>query len=243
MTSDKKNSAHTQEIKARLKVLKKKGLYKGDLRKAPTRYAAKLANDFADVASGRAQVVSIPVTKGRGSKAAFAKAHELAERFSGTMRAKGNKVIVRVSHTSEKPIYFSAKDTIATSYTDSAGRRMYHEYLHADGSALPILSNEQTYALPFSRGVDGISYTYRATEAEILELANQYETKEKNPYVGAIGHIQLVSIGAPARAPKARKPVDPDAPPKAPKKKKTKSKRKTAKIIDLATERAKRSKK
>ena len=240
MTSDKKNSAHTQEIKARLKVLKAKGLYSGDLRRAkPTRYATKLANDFADVAAGRAQVVKIAhskTSKNSGSKAAKAKARELAASFSTTMRAKGDRVIVRVANRGERAVYSAKEDTIVTRYQDTAGRTVTHEYIKPSNERLPALNDNERYALPFSRGKDGISYIERATEAEILALANEYETKKNNPYRDATSHIQIAYIGTTRAKPKA--------PSKPKQKRKSRAKPKpSAEIVNLATERAKRSKK
>ena len=54
----------TRETKAQLKELKKQGLYHGDLRKNPTRYAKSLIKKFSEVLGGRAAVVKT------GSKAA-----------------------------------------------------------------------------------------------------------------------------------------------------------------------------
>jgi len=203
------------------------GLYSGDLRRAePSRYARKLANDFADVLNGRAQIVTIAKQKsGRatGAKAARDKAKELASTFGTTMRAKGSKVIVRTASPGERAVYSRTSDTIVTRYKDQAGRIITHEYIKPGNERLPELGPDQTYALPFSRGKDGIFYIERATEEEILALANEYESKGKNPYRDATGHIQIAYIGTTRKKPKSAK-----------------RKKRTAEIVDINSARRKR---
>lgn len=72
-----------QRVRSVLKILKSKGLYKGDLRKPLTSYARKKARDerFADVVSGKATVVT-------------AKSKTVASKYSGKYVTQGRKIIV-----------------------------------------------------------------------------------------------------------------------------------------------------
>lgn len=235
-TKSKPRTARGQAAKPALAILKKSGLYKGDLRRSePSRYAVRLAEKFADVASGRAQVVAVPHIKSgrsKGARAANERAASLASEFSTVMRSKGSRVIVRTAHESERAHYSRATQSIITTSTDAAGRRITREYVHtaADG-ALPVLGENQAYSLPFSRGKDGVFYIQRADADEILAVANQYETKGINPYRNATGHIQIATIG--------NRPL----PRKRKSRAKPKTKRKTAKVINLSDERRKRRRK
>jgi len=67
-----------KQARAALKKLSKLGLYKGDLRKKPTRYGLKKISEYSDVLSGNATVV-----KPRNP-----------ERFKNIFRVEGDKVIV-----------------------------------------------------------------------------------------------------------------------------------------------------
>jgi hypothetical protein len=71
------------EARNQLKILKKAGLYKGDLRKAPTRYALSKLKipEFRAVITGEAVVRAAPSAK-------------IAKTYSGTQKVHGKKVIV-----------------------------------------------------------------------------------------------------------------------------------------------------
>jgi hypothetical protein len=188
------SKSDTQALKDKLKVLKKHGLYSGDLRKQPTRYAKSLIKKFDDVISGNAQVVKVPKTK--GEKQARAKARELADAFGDTVRAKGSHVIVKVKDKGEKARYVGGKQggTIATTRTLESGTVLTHEYIRGGMEHLPPLRPGESYALPLKNG-RSIMYIYRAKEEEIYALANHYEHDPKKPYVGASQNIQIVYQG------------------------------------------------
>lgn len=211
MARGKGRKPTSQETKAGLKVLKAKGLYKGDLRKPqPTRYATKLVEEYRDVISGRAQVIKIgrsPTGRNKGIAAAKAKARELSSEYTKTVRSKGERIIVRTGRPDEKVYYSPAADTIVTQYRDAMGRKIEHEYVRqgtkredleeeyegepdqlaeAQADNLPNLKPGQTYALPLSQGYGGVHYEMRATKQEILDLAFQYEAATKRLKSGRV---------------------------------------------------------
>lgn len=201
------------QVKSDLKILKKAGLYSGDLRKAPTRYGRGQAKKYADVIGGGAKVISVPVEKqshkNKGVKAAKAEARAVAADFPKTVRAKGNKLIVRVSRPSEVPTYSKKMKTLVIRHTNTAGQKLTYEYVRnlkvkeLDQYGLPYLNKNETFALPLSRGREGIEYSYRASAQEIMEVINSYETK-KNPYRGAGDNIMIVYPGTSRKAPSKR---------------------------------------
>lgn len=192
--ASKRNRRAPQETKAALKQLKRKGLYHGDLRKAPTRYAEKLVDEFADVLAGRAQVVAVP-KRGIGKREASARARAIAEQFAGNIRAKENRLIVKVARPEEKAVYRPKAKEVVTRYTRPTGELITHKYVAPEAGRLPPLGEGESYALPFNRGKKGIEYVMRATEEDIMALANEYEKKIENPYRGATGFIQIAYPG------------------------------------------------
>jgi len=69
------------ENRERLKILKKQGLYSGDLRKKPTRYAKSLIHKFSDVIAGRATAVKLPDAKA-------------AKPYAEGYKTKGDRVVI-----------------------------------------------------------------------------------------------------------------------------------------------------
>jgi hypothetical protein len=175
-----------QEKIDKLKFLKIKGLYNGDLRKKPTRYALSQIKKYEGVLSGREKVITAPSRK---------IAKEISNNFPETTRFKGKKIIARTMHPSEKVFYSKKEKTIISRYKNKDGETITHEYVKPENGRLPELRENERYALPFARGAGNVAYIERASEEEILALANQYETKEKNPYRGATGHLQIVYPG------------------------------------------------
>jgi hypothetical protein len=195
--SSKKSGGSQADTRSRVKKLKQAGLYKGDLRKPTTRYAKSLTRKYADVIEGRAKVITVPKTptkRSKGVKAARQEAEALANKFQGIMRNKLDKVIVRVSHPKEKVGYSKREQKVYTSI--SRGDQIEtHEYAVVQNGQLPALEKNQAYGLPVRRMGGEIGYIMRATEAEILALANEYEMRPKHMYKGATGHIQIVYSG------------------------------------------------
>lgn len=195
--SSKKSKGAQASTRARVKKLKQAGLYTGDLRKPPTRYAKSLTKKYADVIEGRAKVVTVPKSPGKrnkGVKAARQEARALADKFQGIMRNKLDKVIVRVSHPKEKVGYSKREQKVYTTI-NRGGQVETHEYAVLKDGQLPPLEKDQAYGLPVRRSGGEIGYVMRATEAEILALANEYEMRPKHMYKGATGHIQIVYSG------------------------------------------------
>lgn len=87
---------HDAELRARLKILKSKKLYSGDLRKPLTKYARAKAqsSEFAAVIAGTAQVRSAP-------------SRTEAAKYSGLFKTHGRKVIIPPSYTA--PVRYSTK--------------------------------------------------------------------------------------------------------------------------------------
>ena len=183
------------QVKSDLKILKAKGLYKGDLRKPITRYGKGQARKFADVIRGSAKVVSVP--KLTTARAARVEARAVAEAHPDRVRAKGAKLIVRVSRKSEHVIYQQKAHKILTRHKNDRGEILTYEFVSAlsdqplDDNGYPLLNKNETFALPFSRGVDGLDYMTRASSAEILALANEYRQKVKNKYRDVNSYIMI----------------------------------------------------
>ena len=96
------------EYKKSLKVLKRKGLYRGDLRKAPTDYSKRLARKYADVVQGHAAVFAIPqqaTKKTKGAVAARTEAKSIADAYSEQVRSKGRHLIVKTVNSKDKITY------------------------------------------------------------------------------------------------------------------------------------------
>lgn len=96
MTRKSQTPTASQAQKRELKRLRDKGIYKPkNPRAAPTRYALSLLNKFADIATGKASVVTAKSAK-RGNKG-FKEAAALKSDSSsmpGTIRVVRNKIIV-----------------------------------------------------------------------------------------------------------------------------------------------------
>jgi hypothetical protein len=220
MGKAKSKNAKNKTIKAKrdfaqdqgaLKKLKALGLFSGDLRKKHhSKYAINLVkNKFADVLRGSAKVVTVPKSQKRGEKSLAAKIAKDFAKNSDQYRAVKNKIVVR-SARSDENFYFSKKHkNIISEYKNPIGETIRIEHLPQSKTGapdkLPDLRDGQSYMLAFSRGRDGVSYTFRATAQEIYDLALQYETDFKNPYRNATGQIAIATTGAKKRERKALK--------------------------------------
>lgn len=195
MPSDKR--AKAQATKSKLKVLKSKGLYSGDLRKAPTRYAEGLTRKFSDVLAGKAEVVTVPrVTRapagtipirapgGKGVVAARKTAKALAEEYSIAVRAKGNKLIVQKATAADRVIYSPRARTLelVRPFGDDQEERIpLRKEMHL--TELPDntidfgirkLRADESYAVPFRGKNGGIRYVYFGSHAELMAAINEY---------------------------------------------------------------------
>lgn len=146
-----KNKKQTQPKKwtpAALKVakseiakLKKLGLYKGDARKKPTKYALGQINKFNEVLSGRAKVVTVPQRK-----------H--AREFTETYLTKFRKVVVPI-RPGEKLYYNKTKGEIF-SYNKEYGhtiRRIFPKHALTEREARELQKGRNIrYAIPIGSG-------------------------------------------------------------------------------------------
>ena len=186
----KQNPAKTQETKSKLKVLKKKGLYSGDLRKAPTRYAESLTRKFSDVLSGHAKVITVPHHAGKKSKgivAARKEASQLAEAYGLAVRNKGAHLIVKTV-TPEDTISYSPKKKlleIVRKRSDDVEERIelrkHLSLVKRESGEFDLdirkLQNDESYVIPFNRGRGSIQYIYFADKAELMKVLNEYRSR------------------------------------------------------------------
>ncbi len=202
----RKKIKHLAETRTKLKQLKRRGLYSGDMRrKEPTRYAKNLVKKFEGFFEGSTKIVSVPRIKSKRSKGvreASKTAREIATKFERLMFSVGNKLMVRTA--GEKVFYKPKTKSIITRRLRTTGVEETHEFVGID---LPDLNDDERYGIPLRRGKHPVEYLTRATKEEILALAEEYETREKNPYRGATGYIQIVYEGRKRKIPKAKTPV------------------------------------
>ena len=190
----KRKAASRQETKAALKTLKAKGLYSGDLRKAPTDYARRLTRQYADVVKGSAHVISVPrrATKtSKGIVAARQEAKSLAEAYGLAVRNKGAHLVVKTVSPTDKVIYSPKKQLLEIERFRSSGIKerielKSHMYLapQSDGTldwAIRDLRANESYAVPFNRGNGRIDYMYFGSKAELLAMLNEYGKDRIDP--------------------------------------------------------------
>jgi hypothetical protein len=224
----KSKSQSTFQIKQnKLRRLKALGLTNTTITpgKPLTTQQNKIIERFSDVLNGTAKVVKVPKVAGfKNEKARTAKARELAGKYNGVARVKGDKLIVKISQKGERVSINPRKDEIINRYmVGGYGATARPAF---ENGKLRELGNNETYALPLARG-DGLSdYLYRPTKDEILEKAFEYESEDKtkrhrdkrkhkwtvNPYRNAVNNIMIVSLDIPGEK-KVRRPRTPS--PKA----------------------------
>ena len=190
----KKKSAAPSDTKAALKILKKKGLYSGDLRKAPTDYAKRLTRRYSDVVKGSAQVIAIPkiaTAKNKGIVAARKDAKSLAAEYSLAVRAKGNHLIVKSVSPSDKVIYSPKKKLLEIEHKlgmDYVERIELRKHMalevQEDGTldfGIRDLKENETYVVPFNRGNGAIQYLQFADKAALMAMLNEYGRDRIDP--------------------------------------------------------------
>ena len=230
----KAKSSAQQDIKAALKVLKKKGLYSGDLRKAPTSYAKRLTRRYSDVVSGSAHVISVPrheTKRDKGVVVARTEAKSLAEAYGLAVRAKGHHLIVNTVSAGDKVIYSPKKKLLeierarGSDYVERIELRKHMELQQQRDGTLELgiraLKDGESYVVPFNRGNGQIQYLYFADKDALLAMLNQYgadrvdtrynrrERKSKkgakyNPVIKGWNAADYVSIARLKKAPRKR---------------------------------------
>ena len=199
----RRSKASIVETKAALKVLKAKGLYSGDLRKAPTDYAARLTRQYREVVRGTAQVIRVPKVKaGRatGAVAARKEARSLADAYSLAVRAKGAHLIVKSVSPSDKVIYSPKKKLLeiehklGMDYVERIELRKHIELrVQGDGTlelGIRDLKENETYTIPFNRGNGAIQYLQFADKERLLAFLNEYGRDRIDPRSRTGGKIK-----------------------------------------------------
>lgn len=147
------------QIKKDLRKLKSVGLYSGDLRKKPTRYAIGQTKKFKDVLQKKARVLNAP---------SRSQAREHKEIF----KVKGRKIVVPVRKGER--VFYSKKTGEVFSYRKQYGRNVKRTFPKRmrtvrDIDKLPQGPNI-TYGLPI--GIGGA--IERMTYAEVKAFAQKY---------------------------------------------------------------------
>lgn len=109
MATKKLHGAQLKKAKSDLARLKKLGLYKGDARKQPTRYALRQIKEYKDVLDKRAKVVTVPKRK-----------H--AREYTEVFRTKYRKVVIP-ARSGEK-FFYNKKSGEIFSYNREYGHRI-----------------------------------------------------------------------------------------------------------------------
>ena len=159
------------ELRKSLKVLKRKGLYRGDLRKPPTRYARGLLKKFSDVISGRAAVVDV---KRRADARLFARSDFLT---------RGTRVVV--PHFAGEGVTYSPKKT---EFRVSGRTPGVTQIIKGRGG---VAGPGQRYAIPMGRGKHRRMYYFDDID-EIEEFAMGYRDFEGARDPRWQRHIQIV---------------------------------------------------
>lgn len=188
MATPKKSN--TQAAKSALKVLKRKGLYSGDLRKAPTDYAKRLARKYSDVVSGSSQVISVPrhaTKRSKGVVAARKEAQSLAEAYGLAVRSKGAHLIVKTVTPEDRVIYSPRKKLIeierqrTPDLVERIELRKHMEISENEDGTLDLsirkLRDGESYVIPFGRGRGGIQYLYFGSKTELMRVLNEYSQR------------------------------------------------------------------
>lgn len=189
------------EVRAQLRVLKDKGLYRGDLRKAkPTAYGKKLVKQFSDVLSGKAAVLKAPKNKD-------------AAVFKDTFRVRYNRIVVP-KEKGENVRYDAKKRTIKSSRVRRGKKETVTKAARPVDSifGLPPERPGRFYRVPFGGGQ---SFTFE-TRKELEAFMQPYEEKSRNPYVNWWRFVEIVDLrdidddpsgatGKPAFSKRARK--------------------------------------
>jgi hypothetical protein len=190
------------QVKAEVALLKKAGLYSGDLRKPITDYAQRLTRRYADVIAGEAQVVKISPTKSSAKKIA----EHLSNEYAGLVRkASGGKVIVKnLNKKYDEKLSYSHSEQTIVSTTKSGDERVRHVYLRNAGIRfnpktmsyeafnVPELKNNQRYAVPYLRN-GKLGYSYFANMDDLIDEKVRYEKYAVKSGYKEFNKIQIVS--------------------------------------------------
>lgn len=180
MASDKSKLTNKQ-YKSALRVLKKRGLYSGDARKAPTKYAKGLVNKLRDVVQGRAAVVTIK-KQSRPSKRFVGPIIPGGIKTTRTFRnlgfiTKRNKVVVPINTARGERATYNKKRNIITRTTKANGeiyRRFRIPFKRGTPvDRLPELKDNQRFSIPFNRGRRGVDFQ-NYTRDELMQIIAQY---------------------------------------------------------------------
>lgn len=162
MSSKKRRGAQPptrEQAKRDLGRLKKLGLYKGDLRKNPTRYGLKQIHLFRDVLKHDARVISAPTQK---------KAREYKETF----KTKFRKIVVPVRK--DDKVTYSKKTGEVIIYSKQYGRNLKRVYPPKPASLADIdnlpRGRNISYRLPIGTGGEMENVTF----AQLKRFASKY---------------------------------------------------------------------
>lgn len=187
-----KSKGSDAKVKAQLKILKSKGLYSGDLRKAPTRYAKRQTRKFADVISGNAKVVTVKRTKIAGPKFAPAKYYTSRTYRKFGFVVKQRKVVIPIQ-PGEKVSLSKGRVKVTRQVRGETYTRTPIPILNRDVNNLPELRANQRYLIPFARGRGKIDYQ-TFTREELIRLVTEY-AKSKWQTMGEYIEIQTHDFG------------------------------------------------
>lgn len=164
MASKKRGSSQAKpptqkQVKADLARLKKAGLYTGDLRKKPTRYALGQVRKYRDVLDKKSKVIVAPSQKE-------------ARAYKGVFKTKFRKIVVPVKKGER--VFYSKKSGELFSYRSEYGRKVKRRFPKERVTLANIDNLPQgrniTYAMPI--GIGGAME--RMTLSEVKAFAKKY---------------------------------------------------------------------
>jgi len=179
MSIKKLTGAQLKKAKSDLAALKKLGLYSGDARKQPTRYARDQIKKYSDVLAGRAKVVTLPKRKD-------------AKTYTEIFRTKARKVVVP-ARKGEK-FFYSKKSGEIFSYNTEYGhaiRRIFpkHALTEATAADLPKGKNIR-FAIPIGTG----SGTRRMRFSTFKELSDYMKSDSLKRYNKWQNYVEIEEI-------------------------------------------------
>lgn len=174
------------QVRKDLAILKKKGLYKGELRRrTPTDYGRRLTRDLADVVKGDATVVTV----GKRSK--------VREYKGAGFRGRFNKVVVPKKGASDTARYNKRAGIITVTREDHGiKRKVTIAPQRGDTLILPKPKKGKKYmfVVPFGGG----QRMRFDTAEQMIEFMMPYETAARNPYHNWRAYVEIeeMSTGA-----------------------------------------------
>lgn len=176
-----RQSQSDKKVKAGLVKLKKRGLYRGDLRKPVTAYGRKVFRDYQDVLNKKAAVVSTRTRKE-------------ARLYADVFKVKYNKVAVP-KETRKENVRYNPKTGEIYSYRHQYGKRIKAVKVvrRADSwHGLPPEKPGRFYRMPFGAASHGKGYTFD-TRADLAKFMQPYETS-KNPYNNWWRFVEIIDV-------------------------------------------------